>query len=306
MDSKNIDIFYDYIDEAAMLIYQDTHLPYLQALVRAIDGLVGNLNDSMLSMETIGKLDEIYDELAKINFLNEEVRIAFELLVIKGLKDSNKYPLDMITPDAIGYLFSNIVNRYTDENDLVLDIGVGTGNLIYTIHNYSEKKLNFYGIEKDELLCNLSRVSAEAQAIDINIFCNDALDGLGFKVNMIVCDIVHDGSEEYLPYKILDTYVNNLEDDGLFMFLIDNDFFSQPNLNDFKTNFVGSLLGLIVLPETMFKSAEKCKSVLIGSKKKIDDDILIVNFPSLKDEAKVKETIEIINEWIEKLKGIVK
>lgn len=306
MDSKNIDIFYDYIDEASLLIYQDARISYLASLVRAIDGLVGNLNDNMLSMETIDKLDKIYDTLAKVNFLNEEVRIAFELLVIKGLKDSSIYPLDIITPDAIGYIFSNIINRYAKDDDEILDIGLGTGNLLYTISNYSKMKLNLIGIEKEELLCEIARVSAEAQAIDVNIYCNDALDGFGHKVDLIIGDIVNDDKEGYLPYKLLNTYINNLEEDGIFAILVSNDFFAQKELNYFRTNFIGSLLGLIVLPDTMFKSEDKKKSILIGSKKKIDDDLLIVNFPSLKDGAKVKETIEIINEWIEKLKGIVK
>lgn len=42
---------------------------------------------------------------------SEEIRRAFLLLDIKGFKNLN-FPLDLITPDAIGILIANLVNAF--------------------------------------------------------------------------------------------------------------------------------------------------------------------------------------------------
>ena len=76
--------------------------------------------------------------------------------------------------------------------------------------------------------------------------------------------------------------------------------------NEFKRDFPGNCAGIIVLPDTMFNNKSIGKSILIGCKKQIDaKDVLLVNFPSLNDQAKVKETIVVIDDWIKNLKGMI-
>lgn len=301
-NSKNIDIFYDLIDEAVMLVYNETNLSYLESLVRVLDGLVDSFNDQGISVDTVKLIDEIYDRVSKTMFLNEEIRIAFSLLAIKGLKDTS-YRLDIVTPDSLNFIIANIVNHFSNDGDVLLDITMGIGNLLSTIHNFSSNKLKIVGVEKEAILSEVARVGFNINEIESMIYCNDPVDANNLSPNIVIGDLDNLNNNEY---KIVLNQVESLEEDGLFVFLIKNDFFTSINIKDFKEKFNGTFLGLIILPDSMFKDSTNKKSILIGTKKKIDEQMLIVNMPSLSEEDKVINTIKTINEMIDKLKGMIR
>lgn len=301
-NSKNIDLFYDLIDEAVMLVYNETKQSYLEALVRVIDGLIGTIDDKGLSHEVINALEDTYLRISKTMFLNEEIRTSFNLLVIKGLKVS-PYKLDIVTPDSLNFIIANIVNRFSNEYDTILDITMGIGNLLNTIANFCNHELKLIGVEKESLLADLARCGANLLEIESLIYCNDPLDINNLYPNIVVGDLGNFNGEEY---KLLLNQVNSLDDEGLFIFVINNDFFTNPGVLELKDNFNGTLYGLIVLPDTMFKDASKKKSILIGTKNKINEQMMIVNMPSLSLEDRVIETMNIINQMIDKLKGMIR
>ena len=107
INAKNIDIFYDLIDEACMIYYSELHLDYLNAFVEVADDIINQDDDFNLSDESIEKLNEIYNKIYDLQLLNEEIRLGITLLLIKGLKHKNA-PLDIVTPDTIGYLYTFI------------------------------------------------------------------------------------------------------------------------------------------------------------------------------------------------------
>ncbi|MFA5543329.1 MAG: hypothetical protein WDA47_06110 [Bacilli bacterium] len=301
-NSKNIDTFYDLIDEAVMLVYNEVSTSYLQSLVRVVDGLLESLDDKGLTKETISKIEDIYKQIEKTIFSNEDIRIAFSLLAIKGLKDSS-FRLDVVTPDSINFIIANIINHFSKDGDILLDLTMGVGNLVSTISNMSENKLKIIGVEQDSVLAEVSRVGCNLLEIDSLIYCNNPVDIKNLNSHIVVGDLDNlDGNE----YQIILNQINSLEDDGIFVFLINNDFFFNPKINEFKEMFNGKLYGLIVLPQTMFKDSSKMKSLLIGTKSEINEQMMIVNMPSLSDEDKVIDTINTVNQMIDKLKGMIR
>lgn len=306
MDTKKIDFYYDCLDEATMLIYEEKKKDYLSCLITASEYFLGYENEK-LSFELMKKLDICYQKLMQYQYANEEVRVALQLLIIKGFKHLQKYPLDLMTPDSISYLFAKIINNLYEDELTILDVALGTGNLINTISNYYPYSLSLIGIEKEEMLVRLAKVGSELQNNDLKIYLNDCLDPIYDKVDVVIGDLdSYEIDNHYFPYLVVNKYLHNLSERGIFIYLIANDFFLKPQTLEFKNQFPGTLLGLIVLPETMFAKKDTGKSILIGTHKKLDNfDMLVINMPSLKEQDKVNNTIKYINAWTNNLKGMI-
>lgn len=307
MNSKHIDLIYDYLDEASNIIYEELHLDYLDCLIRVCDDINKGINESKLSKESLSKLEKIYERFFNHSFMNEEIRQALELLIVKGLKHRGRFSLDLMTPDSICYLFAHIINLIGENRISIMDVAIGTGNLINAISNFVDYEVDLIGIDINATLCDLARSTSDLQGNNIKIYCNDHLFPILDKVDVVIGDLdMGESLDKYQPYEVISKSLDNLHDDGMFIYLITNDFFNQKEAQDFKNNFNGTLAGLIILPETMFNKNHIGKSILIGTKKKLDNyDLLLVNFPSLQDEVKVQETIVMIDEWIKILKGMI-
>ncbi|HHU55997.1 MAG TPA: hypothetical protein GXZ48_04840 [Acholeplasmataceae bacterium] len=303
MNYKKIDLFYDTLDQAAMLIYEEHQYDYLTCLINASKVLLGF--ETKLSQELINRIEKLFKSFDE--FQKEEVRQALELLIVKGLKHLQKYPLDLMTPDSICYLYANVINEYFDGKITILDVALGTGNLINAISNYYPYESSLIGIERDEFLVELAKIACELQNNNISIYYNNSLDPIYEKANLIIGDLDnYYVNEHYFPYLVINKFNQNLLDNGLFIYLISNDFFNQEKVIEFKKTFKGTLLGLIVLPETMFAKGHPGKSLLIGTNKEIDAyDMLVINMPSLNDTKNVNNTVEYIKVWTKKLKGMI-
>ena len=106
--SKKVDKFYNLIDKACMIYYEDEKMDYIEAFIKVAKDLTLEFDEDKLSDEAIDKLKAIYEKIENEDFLNEEVRLACELIIVKGLKHRNLV-LDFITPDVINYLYTYIV-----------------------------------------------------------------------------------------------------------------------------------------------------------------------------------------------------
>ena len=312
IDQKNVDLYFDYIDNACLIIYEETHLDYLDCLIRVGNDIIEGVNDTGLSSESINKLEEIYERIFSHSFLNEEIRLAMQLLIVKGFKHHDSFSLDLMTPDSICYLFAFIISLYFDDEKriTILDTALGTGNLINAISNFCTREnydLSLIGIEKEQKLAELAKVNTDLQGNEIQIYLNDALSPNYFLADVIIGDIdTNYIDDKYFPYLLINRFIDNLNEDGIFIYLIANDFFNQKDVKEFKNAFSGTFLGLIVLPDTLFQDNVVGKSILIGTNKRINNyDMLVMNLASLVDKEKVQESINNITEWIINLKGMI-
>ncbi|MDD3191857.1 MAG: hypothetical protein PHP41_03805 [Bacilli bacterium] len=306
-ENKQIDIFYDLYDKACLFYHHKLQLDYLSCIIRVGTDLTRSLNDTGLELEDMEELEFLYDQFSLHRFTNEEVRIAMELIVIKGLKDNGSYVLDLMTPDAIGYLFAFLISKMASNHATVLDVCTKTGNLISTIHNFTTQEFTLYGIESDPLLVELTKVVCDLQNTQITIFQNSCMDPLPIQADFIIGDLGKINQQtEMVPQQIILHFLENLNDKGFFIYLIDNDFFNREGAGSFKTSLQGSLLGLIVLPDTMFQDNSVGKSILIGSKYQTPEgELCMINMPSLTDSERLNHMIQQVEEWTIKWKGMI-
>ena len=304
-----IDKFYDLIDECAMLLNEKLRLNYFDSLIRVANDIINGIDVSRLEDEDIIFLEKKYQEINTLTITNEEVRQVMQLLIIKAMKHINMN-LEIMTPDYINYIIGYIINSYfkNQKNVSILDVEVGTGNLITTVSNFIENEARLIGVENNKLLVSLCKANCELQNNDISLYFQDTLTEFTEEVDVAIGDLdCLNNSEKYYPYEIILNYLSNIDDEGLFIYLIENDFFNQKQINDFKKKFKGTFLGLIVLPNELFNEKHIGKSILVGSPKELKNfEMMVMQMSSIKDQDKFYQNINEIQEWIKKVKEIEK
>lgn len=309
LSMKNIDKYYDLFDEAIMLLYDRLGIDYLQGFIRVFNDIsLGQINTHQLADEDVSKLEEIENEIISLDILNEEIRKALLLIIIKGFKHC-KMNLDDLSPDYVSFIFAHLIKIISDNRRgmiTVLDVNAGVGNLINLILNNLDGNYNFIGIEKEEKVIRIAEAFSSLQLNEISLCLNDCLDNLNICADIIIGDLdCSFQNEKYLPYEIIKKYQNSFleknRNDNFMIFMVDNDFFNQKGIEDFKNEFLGTICALIVLPEEFFQN--KGKSILIISQKFFEKfETLIINWPKANDSLKVYEVIDKLNNWFKKIK----
>lgn len=301
-----VDQFYDLIDECCMKLNEKLHLNYFDSLLRVSNDIIYGIDDSRLDEEDISMLNNNYKKLENFEITNEEVRLAMQLLIIKAMKHINMN-LELMTPDYINYIIGYLINSYFNNTKSIdiLDVEVGTGNLINAVSNYIECESNLIGVDHNKLLIDICKVNSNLQNNDINLYFQDTITPIMDKVDVVIGDLDCTETEDgkYYPYLILNNYLNNINDNGIFIYLIENDFFNKPNLEKFKEEFYGTFLGLIVLPQSLFHKGHIGKSLLVGTNKKINNfEMMILQLSDINNQDKFYKDLKEIQEWINKIK----
>ncbi len=305
-DFKKIDFFIETLEKACLLLTKTLGLDFFDSLLRAGNDLLHETNEQGLDEKNLAKLKQYYRKLHKETFLNEEIRLAMELLIIKGFKHRFRYSLSLMTPDSICYLFAYIISRLASPNQTIIDMALGTGNLISAIANYLPFATNLIGIEKDPNLAHLAKLNIDLQGGIIDIHLNDCLDEFYLQGDFVIGDLDTKKEKEYFPYKVINRALEFLNSNGHFIFLIDNDFFNQDKSQEFKENFKGTMLGIIVLPDSLFQNNIVGKSILIGSRKQFNKfDMMALSLPEITEKEKLNEAIEQLDQWLKQVKGKV-
>lgn len=314
--TKKVDQYYDLIDKAALLYYEHLRLDYLEALIRISKDIVEGVIDSRFDDSSFQQMEKIYQELENTLYTNEEVRLAWELLIIKAFKDRN-LGLELMTPDTINYLVAAIVSGLFPEEDIkILDTTLGTGNLLHAVSNYFPQKAELIGIEKDETLARLAEAGANLINSNLLIYHQDALLGTMEVVDLVIGDVdayfyedelllnsrLYQKGIRYFPYLVLEARLMNLKPKGYFVLIIENDFFSKNGTEIFQ-NYLkqeANILGLVVLPKTMFQRDYIGKSIIIGSKSTKKREVQYIELTDLQEES-LKECLIKIKIMTEKI-----
>lgn len=304
--SKKVNKFYDLIDKACLVYYDEFKMDYLEAFIKVAKDLTDDFDEGKLSDKAIEKLHQIYHKIEEDSFLNEEVRLACELVIVKGLKHRNLV-LDFITPDVINYLYTYIVRailkftRYKEKKELViLDTVLGTGNLLQTIiNNVDGVDITGVGIDYDELLVHTAKAFSELLGNELIINYQDAK-----KENYQYADIViGDFGSVSDVYDIIIKRSMNLPNGGYFIYLIDNDFFTKCSdelRNEIRNEL--TIVGLIVLPNNFTNAGHVGKSIIIGKKQVMEDyQMAIIKIDENADKDSYEKTINKINNMFKNL-----
>lgn len=324
MKISKVEELFTIINRTALVIQEEISCTYLEALTETGENLFqGTILQEELSDKNRKHLEQLYSQVDLNEFQNEELRKAFQLVILKGMKE-NVQANHQMTPDAVGMLIAYLVNKLVNMPSFtLLDPAVGTGNLLATVINQLQpnKEIDAIGIEVDDLLIKLAYVNANLQKHPIQFFNQDSLDSLYVDpVDVVICDLPigyypndvrasdyelkADEGHSYAHHLFIEQSVRHIKDGGYLLFVIPNGLFESnqaQKLQQFmKKNVI--IQGLLQLPLTMFKSKESAKSILIIRKKGdgviAPKQTLLVDLPSLSNAAAVQKILSEINKWI--------
>ncbi|MCU9614210.1 class I SAM-dependent methyltransferase [Caldibacillus lycopersici] len=329
MNATPVELLFKAIDESATILKQELDISYLEALADSgenifQDEVVEAVHVSELAKK---KLNKLYYEINKMAFSREDMRKAFQLACLKGMRE-NVQPNHQMTPDTIGIFLSYLIGKFMENTSAftLLDPAIGTGNLVTTVLNHLEHSaIETFGVDVDDLLLKLCYVSANLQEHSLHLFNQDSLEHLLVDpVDVVICDLPvgyypndvrandyelkAETGHSYAHHLFIEQSYRHTKDGGYLFFIIPNGLFESPEapkLHSFiKDNL--DIQALIQLPESMFKNKNASKSIFVLQKKKDGvkppKEVLLANLPSLSNKQAMQSIISKIDLWIKENK----
>lgn len=323
-----VESLFQILDETTALLQKELDCTYLEALIETGENAFQNkvLQDGLSEM-TAKRLEKAYGEFHRMTFTREDIRKAFQLASLKGMR-KNVQPNHQMTPDTIGLLLSYFIGKFLNGNRTltILDPAVGTGNLLTTILNQlPNSSMKAFGIDADDLLVKLAYVNANLQEHPIQLYNQDSLRPLLIDpVDVVVCDLPvgyypndevaqgydlkADSGHSFSHYLMIEQSVNYTKPGGYLFFIIPNGLFDGPEAKKLHS-FIkkhGNIQALLQLPASMFKTKNMGKSIFVLQKKgegiNPPKEVLLAELPSLKEKRAVETMMAKIEYWFNESK----
>lgn len=324
MNISPVEELFTVFNETALIIQEELEYTYLESL--ALTG--ENIFQAAILQEELSELSKkrlrkSYAGIKLAKYTKEEIRKAFQLVILKGMKE-NTQPNHQMTPDSIGILFGYLVQKFYTKDELrLLDLAVGTGNLLTTVMNHQQgKNIAAYGVDIDDLLLQLALVNANLQEQQIEFFNQDSLEHLFIDpVDVVVSDlpvgfypndvranefkVKSENGHTYAHHLFIEQSMNYLKPGGYAFFVIPNNLFESEQadkLHDYIKEDV-HIQGILQLPETLFKNKQSAKSILILQKKGNNivapKQVLLAKVPSFSNMRAMEKVLSELDTWIQ-------
>ncbi|ADY23792.1 MULTISPECIES: class I SAM-dependent methyltransferase [Bacillus] len=322
--SQTVETLFSIFDSSAVVLRKELDVTYLEALVETGDNLFeGAILQEELSESAIERLNREYSTFNEETYKGEEIRKAFQLAILKGMKEGVQANHEM-TPDAVGMFMSYLFHKFMKgQNEItVLDPAIGTGNLMTTVFNSAQENITMsgFGVEVDEVLIKLALVNANLQKHAIEFFHQDGLAPLYIDpVDAVVSDLPvgyypneigaseyklkADEGMSYAHHLFIEQSVKHTKEGGYLFFLVPNFIFESdqaPKLHAFikETCFIQ---GLLQLPVSMFKNEKNAKSIFVLQKKgpsvTMPKQALLVELPKFSNMKAMEDIMDQLNTW---------
>ncbi|MEH7118917.1 class I SAM-dependent methyltransferase [Neobacillus vireti] len=327
MNISPVEELFTLFNETALILQEELACSYLEALAETGENLFqGAILQEELSELTVKRLKKQYSEFSLDSFSNEDLRKAFQLVILKGMKE-NVQPNHQMTPDSVGMLIGYLVEKFMDKPSFrLLDPAVGTGNLLTTVINHSRKQITSIGVEIDDILIKLAYVNANLQGHPIQFFNQDSLESLFIDpVDAVIADLPvgyypndvraadyqlkSDTGHSYSHHLFIEQGVRHTTSGGYLFFLVPNGLFESeqaPKLHEYIKDHL-YIQGLLQLPTSIFKNKNTAKSILIVQKKgeniQPPKQALLVNLPSLSNAYEMDKILTKMEQWFQENKG---
>lgn len=300
---KNLELFYDVLDESNNLMFEFYKKPYFDLLELTVKNILAGEVLNNIEDDDKKSLEKIYAKLENVNFSLEDIRKSMQAIILKGFKEMG-IPNGNTTPDTIGLLYVYLILKlFKDEKRSlsILDPLAGTGNLLFTVANSLKEEPLLFACDNDEYMVRLIKMTSDLLGYNVDIFLQDTRQLNLINLDVIMFDMPNTNNEkEYLPYSYILNYSKMLSENGVILGLVSNDFFDFDNDKKFRDNLLKdlSIVGLIELPDEMFKQS-KPKIILVLAKKKLDKECFIVKLPSFNDVNLFNQSLMEIEAWFE-------
>ncbi|WP_338782319.1 class I SAM-dependent methyltransferase [Metabacillus sp. FJAT-52054] len=314
------------LNESSEQLAEELQLSYIEAVAETGENLFhGDVLQDELSELAKKKVKKLYADIQLDTYELEEIRKAFQLCVLKGLKEG-AHPNHQMTPDSVGIFVGYLVQRFMSNKPSfsLLDPAVGTGNLLTAVLNQlKDHKVESSGVDVDDLLIQLSYINANLQKHPVQFYNQDSLQNLFVDpADAVICDLPvgyypndegasafslkADEGHSYAHHLFIEQSMNHAKPGGYLFFIIPNQLFSSkeaPKLNAFIKE-QAYIQGLLQLPLSMFQGEQHAKSIFILQKKgegaAPPKQAMLADLPKFSNFEGMQAMMKQINEWFEK------
>lgn len=313
-----------------VLLQEALSTSYLDALIESTDNIVTGeiqVEDGKPDRQIVDKLTDIYGDLNLKDIDSETVRNVIQLCMLKAEKQDAIQPNHQMTPDTIGLLMANLLQKIGVKNEpySIFDLGVGSGNLLTTVINYLNKTIGKsakgYGIDNDDSMLAIASNSVALQRLDVDLYHQDAIDSLDLpQCDFVVSDLPvgyypidsnttnyetrAEKGHSYVHHLMIEQAMNYLKPAGFGVFLVPSDLFKTEESKQFIEwiQRQAHLQGFINLPIELFKTKQAQKSILVlqrrGSGSHQAAKVLLGQFPSFSNQKEFAGFMAEIDNWV--------
>lgn len=331
MSLEKISNAYGLFDKAIDLLKNSLDSSYIDALVETGDNLLENggvlIENGRPTQDIVNELEKIYKNFLEIHLSSEEIRQVIQFSLVKAGKVDKIQSNHQMTPDSIGVLIAHLLERILiGRNEVkILDITIGTGNLLGTVTNYLKqngvKKIELFGVDNDDTLLAIAGISFKMQKNEIQLFHQDAIDNLITpKVDLVLSDLPvgyypidervvnfetkAKKGHSFVHHLLIEQALLQLIPGGWGVFLVPKALFESEESKKLieVIQKQAHFQGILNLPSDLFSSANSTKSLLLlqkrGGSARQAKPILLGGFPSIKEKVAFAKFIRQIDNWI--------
>ncbi|PYZ97203.1 SAM-dependent methyltransferase [Alteribacter lacisalsi] len=321
----NTEKLYTALDLAAEKIHKVSGIPYLDALAESGESILQGQTTIKLEGDAQEELDALIKSVPDLEEIkSEEIRKAFQLAVLKGMKEATQANHAM-TPDAVslfaGHL-AELVLREQEQTHVILDPAVGSANLLTAVMNQARRNFHAVGGDADETLIKLAYVNANLQKHNVDLFHQDSIaTPYVTNVDLVVSDLPvgyypddktaseyeleRKGGHSYVHHLLIEQSLRHVKDGGFMILLVPNFLFETDEASALHAYLKKEavIYSLLQLPKSMFKHQQQAKSIFV-LRKKADGiekprQALLAELPSFTNKQALADMIKRIDDWFE-------
>ena len=280
MDFEKIEQAYTYLLENVQIIQNDLATSFYDALIEQN----GIYLDGQTNLEQVKKNNQALKRLA---LRKEEWLRTYQFLLMKAAQTEPLQANHQFTPDAIGHLMIFIIEQLCPTEDLsLLELGSGMGILGSSFLTSMNKRVDYLGIELDDLLIDLAASMAEVMDLQMGFVQGDAVRPQVLKESDIIVsdlpvgyypddqvasryEVAASDEHTYAHHLLMEQSLKYLKNGGFAIFLAPSNLLSSPQSDLLKLWLKknAQLVAMITLPENLFSQGSNSKVIFVLQKK---------------------------------------
>lgn len=311
MDFEKIEQAYTYLLENVQIIQNDLATNFYDALIEQN----GIYLDGQTNLEQVKKNNQALKHLA---LRKEEWLRTYQFLLMKASQTEPLQANHQFTPDAIGHLMIFIIEQLWPIEALsLLELGSGMGILGASFLTSMNKKVDYLGIEIDDLLIDLAASMAEVMDLQMGFVQGDAVRPQVLKESdFIVSDlpigyypddqiasryqVAAKDEHTYAHHLLMEQSLKYLKTGGYAIFLAPTDLLTSSQSDLLKTWLTdqAQLVAIVALPEDLFAQGAQSKTIFVLQKKVVEGfEPFVYPLASLRDPEILLEFKENFQNW---------
>src|SRR5690625_2678300 len=244
-----------------------------------------------------------------------DLRKAFQFAYLYHVKEEKVQPNHQLTPDAIGYFISHLLQLVNKEPIRLLDAGSGTGHLSMTVKEQIEDT-ELFGVEVDPLLAQVNVNLCDYLEVPMDIYPQNIIEPVrlpqvdaaigDFPVGYYPLEVegfttAFQGGRSYAHLLMLESAMSYVKDDGIGVFVVPSDMLEENNETIKKyLSESATLLMFLNLPNSIFKTENQRKSIIVLKKTFSplkNNEVLIGDIPDFKNTGQFKHFLAQTESW---------